>query len=95
MHAGPTATLYGHNPLFRMLGKIAAAYRAGDNLPEVWDAGEQFGVLGITGPHNDPHENDDGEYIRVGFVLPDDIYAEVDDGTYGQLNAFRIYRENL
>jgi len=40
-------------------------------------------------------EDEEGQYALIGFVLPDDFYAEVDGGTYGNLFGFRIYREDV
>jgi hypothetical protein len=87
---GIQASINPDSPLWVTLESIAQSYRHGNKMPEVIDSG-YHGKLGVTGPHND--NEDEGEYIRVGFVLPDDIFAEIDNGTYGTLNAFRIYRE--
>ena len=46
-----------------------------------------FGDLGVVWDY-DPEF---GTYATVGFNLPDGIYAEIEDGTYGQLQGFRIY----
>jgi len=55
-------------------------------------------VSGPFGVHGIMYGNDDydggGEFASVGFTLPDEIYAEIEDGTYGQLNAFRIYLDS-
>jgi hypothetical protein len=45
--------------------------------------------LGTHGVQYDVDE--DGVYARIGMSLPEGAYAEVDDGTYGTLNAFRVY----
>lgn len=36
----------------------------------------------------------DDEFATVSFTLPDDVFAEIEDGTYGTLQGFRIYRED-
>lgn len=33
------------------------------------------------------------EFVEFGFMLPDGCYAVIEDGTYGQLQALRIYKE--
>jgi hypothetical protein len=50
-----------------------------------------MGLLGIM-EGNDDYDGG-GDYITVGFCLPDDIYAEIEDGTYGQMQGFRIYKD--
>ena len=88
------SSLHAANPLYHVLDSIASTYRAGASLPEVWSS-PYFGDMGITGPHEDGEYPDEGEYIRVGFTLPDGVYAEVDDATYGNLQCFRIYKDEL
>ena len=95
MHEGIPAAVNPANDLDVTLDWIATNYRA-DNLvisannPTV---STPCGVLGIDGPYEDKYEDPDaGEYIRVGFCLSEGMYAEIEDGTYGQLNAFRIYK---
>ena len=55
------------------------------NAPEV--------VVGPFGSHGVTYGVDeDGErYASVGFVLPEGVYAEIEDGTYGTLTGLRIY----
>lgn len=38
--------------------------------------------------------DDEGDYITIGFGLPEDVYAEIEDGTYGVMQGFRIYKED-
>ena len=92
MLEGIPAAINPANELDVMLDWIALNYRA-DNL--TFDSptiSTSFGDLGITGPHTDDYDGT-MEYIRVGFVLSDGIYAEIDGDTYGQLQAFRIYKD--
>ena len=55
------------------------------NAPEV--------VVGPFGSHGVTYGVDeDGEsYATIGFVLPEGVYAEIEDGTYGNLTGLRIY----
>ena len=93
MHEGIAAAINPANDLDVTLDWIALNYRA-DNLNfDAAPVATPCGMLGITGPHEDTHEDDAGEYIRVGFMLSEGIYAEVDGDTYGTLQAFRIYKE--
>jgi len=39
-------------------------------------------------------DDGEGEFVTIGFILPDDCYAEIEDGTYGQLQGIRIYKES-
>lgn len=39
-------------------------------------------------------DGEEGEFVTIGFTLPDDCYAEIEDGTYGQLQGIRIYKES-
>ena len=34
------------------------------------------------------------EYVDIGFMLPDECYAVIDEDTYGTLCAIRIFRED-
>lgn len=45
-----------------------------------------FGVHGVMYSYGE----DDEIFATVGFNLPDGIYAEIEDGTYGQQQGFRI-----
>lgn len=38
---------------------------------------------------------EEGDYVDVGFVLPDDTYVVIESNIYGQLQAIRIYRDDL
>ena len=72
---------------------LVTNYRA-DNLTMYNGEGtveSPFGLVGIR-EGNDDYDGG-GDYITVGFVLPDGVYAEIEDGTYGQLQGFRIYKE--
>jgi hypothetical protein len=36
-----------------------------------------------------------GEYAILGFNLPHPWFGEIDDGTFGSLQGFRVYRNDL
>jgi len=36
-------------------------------------------------------DEDDTVYVTVRYQLPADLYAEIEDGTYGVLQGFRYY----
>lgn len=64
-----------------------------------WMSGLGFAVANapdvITGPfgtHGVTYDLDEDSepYARIGFVLPEGVYAEIEDGTYGELQALRI-----
>lgn len=64
-----------------------------EDIRDRLDAGERpnvHGPLKIT-YHFDDEQGED--YARVTMSLPDDsrIFAEIEDETYGQLKAVRIY----
>lgn len=59
-----------------------------------WEGGFIDTPLGRHGVTLGVDEVDD-EFASIGMVLPEGVYAEIEDGTYGQLQAFRIYREDL
>jgi hypothetical protein len=40
-------------------------------------------------------DEDNEEYVTIGFTFPDEIFAEIEDGTYGELQGIRIYLERL
>lgn len=45
-----------------------------------------YGIHGIV-----YGEDDLGYYGTVGFILPEEVFAEIEDGTYGTLQGFRFY----
>ena len=49
-----------------------------------------FGIHSVE-YHTPPRWPDYFGYAIIGFTLPDGVYAEIEDGTYGTLNGFRIY----
>lgn len=64
----------------------------------MWDAvqGRASSVDTPLGKHGiDYHDDGEGPYATVGFLLPDPslwpVYAEIEDGTYGQLQGLRFY----
>lgn len=50
-------------------------------------------VTTSAGTHGIMYDTDeDGlDYASVGYNLPDGLYAEVEHGTYGELQAIRVY----
>jgi hypothetical protein len=36
-------------------------------------------------------DEDGDDYVTVGYNMPKHVFAEIEDGTYGQLQGFRIY----
>lgn len=82
------AAIDGTSDLYAMFESIKQQLNAGQQLPERAEF-PGIGTVGIIGPEFD--EESDDEYVTVGFCLPDDVYAEIEDGTYGQLQAFRVY----
>jgi hypothetical protein len=91
---GTPAAISTTDELSRSIDLIVHALR--DNE---WGAtdyiGTPLGTHGVT--YGDEGE---GEFATVGMVLggstPEPpVFAEIEDGTYGQLQAFRIYREDL
>lgn len=67
----------------------------------MWDAvqGRASSVDTPLGKHGiDYNEDDEGAYATVGFLLPDPslwpVYAEIEDGTYGQLQGLRFYLQD-
>lgn len=81
------------SPMWDFLTFLATNYRA-DNLTLYNGEGtieSPMGILGII-EGNDDYDGG-GDFISVGFCLPDGIYVETEDGTYGQMQAFRIYKD--
>lgn len=77
------------HPLYTWLAE------ASDLIKRAWGPeGERLAEIhGLDGIHGIQYGEDEaGEYATIGFTLPDGIYGEVDGGTYGQLQGFRIYR---
>ena len=78
-------------PLFRTLEAARASLAT-----EAW--GTWSGITDIDNGADlncEYGEDAEGQYALLGFVLPDDFYAEIDGGTYGTLFGFRIYREDV
>ena len=79
----PAAATWDDNPLFAWLGEMRTRLQAGER-PESVES--PFGTHGVN------YGEEDGErFATVGFVLPDGVFAEIEDGTYGQLNGFRVF----
>jgi hypothetical protein len=72
---------------------LAHLTRVSDNQP-AWDnlKKEEYldTIFGRLSLDFGEHESE-GEYVIVGFMLPDGVYAEVGDRVYGQLQGFRIF----
>lgn len=68
-----------------------------DELSLKWEEGfieTPLGRHGITITEDDTSEGE-GPYATIGMVLDEHVYVEIEDGTYGQMQGFRIYREDL
>lgn len=57
---------------------------------------ENYGPSEISGPFGTHGclygEDEDGKkFVTVGFNMPPDVWAELEDGTYGELQGWRIY----
>lgn len=35
--------------------------------------------------------DDQGEFATIGMTLPEGVFAEIEDGTFGQLQGYRVY----
>jgi hypothetical protein len=67
-----------------------------DNWDHEFERSSQGAMLGSPfGQHGYIFGEDEqgDEYVTIGFVLPEGVYAEIEDGTYGQLQGLRIYRD--
>lgn len=83
-----TTAITPNNPLFDFIEDVK------DGLRAHW--GKVASVTSTFGNHSIEYQTEAGEeYAIVAFMLPDDVFAEIEDGTYGTLNGFRIYREDL
>lgn len=71
------------NALFSFIDDIKKSFREGQYPAKFTGA---FGEHGVTYSWGE-----EGIFASIGMTLPDDVYAEIEDGTYGELNAFRIY----
>jgi hypothetical protein len=79
---------------------LEAFYQWQEMLAELFETGERpdkvTGPFGEHGIHygNDEHDGG-GDYATVGFNLVNNdetkVYAEIEDGTYGEMQGFRIY----
>lgn len=85
------ASMNIESPLWRWLQEVRYEYRS---CPSNFHSGRvlesPFGACGVMAHAEDDWEGT-SEYIVIGFNLPIGVYAEVDDGTYGQMQGFRIY----
>jgi len=68
--------------LYRWLGEVRARLASGEMPSQVTGP---FGTHGVT-----YGEETGEEYATIGFCLPDGVYAEVEDCTYGQLQGLRV-----
>jgi hypothetical protein len=79
-----------YSDLYTWLEKVKSDYRAG-KIQHGDTVTSPFGDHGVS-EGGDP-DYDDGLYITVGCCLPDGTFAEIEDGTYGQLQGFRIFKD--
>lgn len=71
-------------PTYIELSAMAATLRAERPDSYQWPDGSTSGIY--------YHEEEDGQVCAsVGYNLPDGIYAEIDYGTHGTLQGFRVY----
>lgn len=70
-----------------------------ETLRTSWGVDRIVTVLGEHGVDyiaaEDSEEPDEGDSAIVGFVLPRDFFAQLDYGTYGQMQGFRVFRSDL
>ena len=68
------------------------------NVRENWGVEKVESVFGTHGvvytSADDSEEPEEGDYATIGFVLPDGLYAEIESGTYGELQGIRIYKQD-
>lgn len=82
------ASMKAYSDLYTWLEKVKSDYRAG----KIQDGQILDGPFGSHGTmEGDDIYEGGGHCLTVGFCLPDGVYAETEDGTYGQLQGFRIY----
>lgn len=74
--------------------------RIKDELCQAFENGERpteiVSSSGVHGLHWDK-DQDEFDYVLVGCVLPEGVYADFcdgNDGTYGELGALRVYLTN-
>lgn len=79
---------------------LARGERTGRRQPTEWmstlGTAISYRPAAITGPfgtHGVTYERDEDDepYASIGFNLPEGVYAEIEDGTYGELQALRVY----
>ena len=81
----------GNNPLFELINGLTEQVRA--NWGGVHEIQGPLGVLGVE--YVDAEDNEDNEeYAEIALMLPDEIYAVIDGGTYGRLFGIRIFKED-
>lgn len=76
------------NALDGWLYVVAMKFRKGERPTEI---NSQFGTHGVT-----YGDDEFGPYATVGFNLANlshGAYAEIEDGTFGELQGFRFYFE--
>jgi hypothetical protein len=57
-----------------------------DPEEKVTELHTNFGIHGVEWG-----EDEVGKYVRIGMALPAPLYAEIEDGTYGEMQAVRYY----
>jgi hypothetical protein len=65
-----------------------------DELSLKWEEGFIVTPLGRHGV-TITEDMTEGPYATIGMVLDEHVYVEIEDGTYGQMQGFRIYKEDL
>lgn len=87
-----SATIYQQPNLASLLEKVRV------ELQMSWEADLAIGEIHTTeGTLGVDYGFDEefGDYAIVGFNLPSPWHGEIDDGTYGSLQGFRVYRCDL
>lgn len=92
---GTPASIWTDDQLSEAIDTIIESLREND-WEDVVRIETPLGVHGVTYASDECNE----EYATIGMVLGGskpgvDIYVEIEDGTYGQMQGFRIYREDV
>ena len=86
----PTSGIhYDDNQLYAFIELVRERLNNGDIKREETLLQSDFGVHSIQLLTD---EDTGEEYALAAFTLPYDVYVEIEDSTYGELQGFRIYR---
>lgn len=70
---------------------IAALYRRDPSDPSFDTGGTLSSPIGSHGVMRG--DEGEGGFIIIGMTMPDGVFAEIENGTYGELHGIRIYAE--